>query len=226
MPRKALAAAFEPLAKKFSMDWKLAFSDYVPRMAILVSKQGHCLHDLLIRHGLGEFQAEIPLVISNHADLRPLVESFGTKYLVYPITPDSRASQEKKQLEQLEEYRIDLIVLARYMQILSEEFLSHYRNRIINIHHSFLPAFSHGSAYHQAYERGVKLIGATAHYVTLEVDEGPIIEQDVVRVNHRDSVEDFIRKGRDIEKLVLARAVRLHLQNRVLTYKNRAIVFD
>jgi len=226
IPRAELAGAFRPIAEKLGMQWELRFSDNVPRIAIFVSKLEHCLYDLLLRHRAGEFQAEIPLVISNHPDHQPIVENFGPEYHHLPIIRQTRTAQEAKQIALLEEQRIDLIVLARYMQILGDELVNSYRNRMINIHHSFLPAFPGARPYHQAYERGVKIIGATSHYVTAELDQGPIIEQDVVRVSHRDSVEDIIRKGKDLEKVVLARAVSLHLRNRVLVYGNKTVVFD
>ena len=226
IPRAELSEAFRPIAEKLGMQWELRFSDHVPRIAIFVSKLEHCLYDLLLRHRAGEFQAEIPLVISNHADLRPIVEAFGPGYHHFPITKGTRHAQEAKQMVLLEEQRIDLIVLARYMQILGDDLVNRFRNRMINIHHSFLPAFPGARPYHQAYERGVKIIGATSHYVTAELDQGPIIEQDVVRVSHRDSVEDLMRKGKDLEKVVLARAISLHLRNRVLVYGNKTVVFD
>jgi len=226
IPRAELADVFRPLAEKFGMQWELHFSDYVPRVAIFVSKLGHCLYDLLLRQRMGELEAEIPLVISNHPDLQQLVETFGPKYHFFAITNETKAAQELKQIELLEEQRIDLVVLARYMQILGGEFVRRFQKRAINIHHSFLPAFPGGRPYHQAYERGVKIIGATSHYVTESLDEGPIIEQDVVRVSHRDSVEDLMRKGKDLEKVVLARAVSLHLRHRILIYGNKTVVFD
>jgi len=226
IPRQEIGDAFRPIAERFEMTWDLRFSDYVPRMAIFVSKMEHCLYDLLWRQRTGEFQAQIPLVSSNHPDLQPVAESFGVEYHCYPITPETKVAQEKRILEKLEEQRIDLLVLARYMQVLSPELVSRYPNRIINIHHSFLPAFAGGRPYHQAHERGVKIIGATAHYVTHELDQGPIIEQDVARVSHRDSVADLIRKGRDLEKVVLARAVNLHLRNGILVYGNKTVVFE
>jgi formyltetrahydrofolate deformylase len=226
IPRAELADVFRPIAEKFSMQWELHFSDYVPRVAIFVSRLEHCLYDLLLRHRMGELEGEIPLVISNHPDLEQFVETFGPKYHFFPITKETKAAQELKQIELLEEQRIDLVVLARYMQILGGEFVSRFRNRAINIHHSFLPAFPGGRPYHQAYERGVKIIGATSHYVTEDLDEGPIIEQDVVRVSHRDSVEDLIRKGKDLERVVLARALSLHLRHRILIYGNKTVVFD
>jgi formyltetrahydrofolate deformylase len=208
------------------MQWTLRFSDYLPRLAILVSKLPHCLYDILARWRLDEIEAQIPIVISNHEDARPIAEDFGLRYEVLPVTADARRDQERRIAALLDAERVDLVVLARYMQILSDEFVSRYPNRIINIHHSFLPAFAGARPYHQAHERGVKIIGATAHYATRELDQGPIIDQDVARVSHRDSVEDLIRKGRDLEKVVLARAVDLHLRNRIVVYGNKTVVFD
>ena len=224
--RKEIAAAFQPIADRFGMTWSLNFSDYVPRVAVFVSKLPHCLYDLLARWRMGELHTEIPLVVSNHPDHQAIADDFGVAYYCLPMTAETRAAQEERILSALEEHRIDLIVLARYMQVLSETFVRRYANRIINIHHSFLPAFAGGRPYHQAHERGVKIIGATAHYVTPELDQGPIIEQDVARVSHRDSVTDLIRKGRDLEKVVLARAVDLHLRNRIVVYGNKTVVFD
>lgn len=226
VPRQEIATAFEPIARRFGMSWDLRFSDYLPRVAIFASKLPHCLYDLLARWRLGEFRAELPLVISNHEDVRPVAEEFGIAFHHLPLRPETKSAQEERALALLERERVDLIVLARYMQILSAEFVARYPNRIINIHHSFLPAFAGARPYHQAHERGVKIIGATAHYVTPELDQGPIIEQDVVRVSHRDSVADLIRKGRDLEKVVLARAVDLHLRNRIVVYGNKTVVFD
>jgi formyltetrahydrofolate deformylase len=226
IPREALAGAFRPIADRFSMSWSLRFSGDVPRMAILVSKLDHCLHDLLWRHRAGELRAELPLVMSNHEELGALAASFGVPFHAYRITPETKVLEEAKMLTRLAEHRIDLVVAARYMQVLGGPIVQAWRNRIINIHHSFLPAFAGGRPYHQAQARGVKVIGATAHYVTEQLDEGPIIEQDVVRVSHRDSVEDMIRKGRDLERVVLARAVRLHLRHRVLVHGNRTVVFE
>ena len=229
IPREEIAEAFRPIAERFGMTWSLHFSDFRPRIAVFVSKQAHCMYDLLARLRMGEFQAEIPLVISNHPDLRPVAASAlggGAEYHHFPTTPKTKAGQEHAITELLEVQRIDLIVLARYMQVLTEQFVARYANRIINIHHSFLPAFAGGRPYHQAYDRGVKVIGATAHYVTAQLDQGPIIDQDVVRVSHRDSVADMVRKGRDLEKVVLARAVDLHLRNRVVVYGNKTVVFD
>jgi formyltetrahydrofolate deformylase len=224
--RGGVADAFQPVAERFGMDWRLRFSDEVPRVAILASKMQHCLLDLLSRWRLGELQCEVPLVISNHEDARANVEAFGTRYVHEPVTAATKADQEERLAAHIERERVDLIVMARYMQVLSDSFVKRYQNRIINIHHSFLPAFAGARPYHQAHERGVKLIGATAHYATPELDQGPIIEQDVAHVSHRDSVQDLVRKGRDLEKVVLARAVDLHLRNRVLVYGNKTVVFD
>ncbi|MCP4249084.1 MAG: formyltetrahydrofolate deformylase [bacterium] len=219
-----IAPAFATFGETISADWEIHFSDVVPRMAVWVSRQDHCLLDLLWRHKAGELAAEVPLMISNHPDLEPVAGQFGIDFHHLPIDPDNKPAQEARQLELLADYRIDLVVLAKYMQILSHDFVGRV-GRIINIHHSFLPAFAGASPYHRAHERGVKIIGATAHYVTAELDEGPIIEQDVVRVSHRDTVADLIRKGKDLERMVLARAVRYHLENRVLVYRNRTVVF-
>ena len=226
LKREEIASAFSPLAQRFHMEWSLRFTDYIPNVAIFVSKTSHCLYELLLRQQSGEIVANIKLIISNHPDLRPVAENFGIPYYVFPVTPETKADVEKEEISLLQKHDIDLIVLARYMQILSPNFITYYPNRIINIHHSFLPAFAGPRPYHQARERGVKVIGATSHYVTAELDAGPIIEQDVIRVTHRDSIADLIRKGRDIEKLVLARAVKLHLENRIIVYENRTIVFD
>ncbi len=208
------------------MSWSLRFSDFVPRIAVFVSKLPHCIYDLLARWRLSELRADVPLAVTNHDDHRAIAESFGVAYRCFEMTPETKADQESRILDLLGEQRIDLIVLARYMQVLSEGFVARYPERIINIHHSFLPAFAGARPYHHAHERGVKIIGATAHYVTAQLDQGPIIEQDVVRVSHRDSVEDLVRKGRDLEKLVLARAVDLHLRNRIVVYGNKTVVFD
>jgi formyltetrahydrofolate deformylase len=224
LPRDVIAPAWSAIAKPLEADWKLHFSDTIPRIAIWVTKQDHCLLDLLWRWQAKELQAEIPVIISNHQDLEPLAQQFSIDFHYLPINQDTKLEQETKQLELLAKYQIDLVVLAKYMQVLSRNFVQQFPN-IINIHHSFLPAFAGANPYQRAYERGVKIIGATAHYVTEDLDEGPIIEQDVVRVSHRDNVADLIRKGKDLERLVLARAVRLHLQNRVLIYGNRTVVF-
>jgi formyltetrahydrofolate deformylase len=227
IPADKIGEYFQTLiAERFGMKWSLYFSDYIPRMAIFVSKQPHCLHDILSRCHPGEWKVEVPLIISNHEDLRPVAETFGIDFHLTPNVKDDKKGAEKKQLELLEQYDIDFIVLARYMQILSDDFVSHYPNRIINIHHSFLPAFPGARPYHSAYERGVKIIGATSHYVTAELDAGPIIEQNVVRVTHKDSVEDLVRKGRDLEKVVLSQAVWYHLKRKILVYGNRTLIFD
>lgn len=225
LPRDLIGPAFQAIAEPLQAQWQLHFSDTVPRLALWVSKQSHCLFDLLWRWQAGEFVAEIPLMISNHDTLRSVAEQFGIDYYCLPITAETKPQQEAKQLELLQQYQIDLVILAKYMQVLSLEFIAQF-SKVINIHHSFLPAFAGANPYHRAYERGVKIIGATAHYVTADLDEGPIIEQDVIRVNHRDQTTDLIRKGKDLERVVLARAVRLHLQNRILTYSNRTVVFS
>ncbi len=226
LPRDLIEPAFNAIAQPLQAKWQLHFSDTVPRIAIWVSRQDHCLFDLIWRHRAKEFLAEIPLIISNHPDLKDVATQFGIDYHHIPITKDNKPEQEAKQLELLHQYNIDLVVLAKYMQILSADFISKFPQSIINIHHSFLPAFVGANPYHKAYDRGVKIIGATAHYVTADLDAGPIIEQDVVRVSHRDDVPDLIRKGKDLERVVLARGVRSHLQNRVLVYGNRTVVFE
>ncbi len=213
------------IAEKCGMRWKLYYSDDVPRMALFVSKARHCLYDILSRYQAGEWKVEIPVVISNHPDLEDAAKILGIDYHVFPISRDNKRTQEQKQLVLLTDYQIDVIVLARYMQIVTADFIEHYPNKIINIHHSFLPAFPGAKPYHSAYERGVKIIGATSHYVTAELDAGPIIEQDIIRVRHTDSIEDLMRKGQDIEKLVLSRAIWRHLNRQVLVYRNRTIVF-
>ena len=224
LPRDIIGAAFQAIAQPLNARWQLHFSDAMPRIAIWVSKQDHCLFDLIWRQRAGELAAEIPLIISNHEKLQPIAEQFGIDFHHLPMSADIKAEQEAKQLQLLKDYNIDLVVLAKYMQVLSADFITQFANTI-NIHHSFLPAFPGANPYQRAYERGVKIIGATAHYVTQDLDEGPIIEQDVVRISHRDQTSDLIRKGKDLERMVLARAVRLHLQNRVLVYGNRTVVF-
>jgi formyltetrahydrofolate deformylase len=224
LPKQIIAPAFGAIAQPLQANWQLCFSDQVPRIAIWVSRQDHCLFDLIWRQRAREFNAEIPLIISNHPSLQGIAEQFDIEYHHLPIAPETKSAQEAKQLELLQQYQIDLVVLAKYMQVLSPAFIAQFP-QVINIHHSFLPAFPGANPYHRAYDRGVKIIGATAHYVTQDLDEGPIIEQDVVRVSHRDQVEDLVRKGKDLERVVLARAVRLHLQNRVLVYGNRTVVF-
>jgi formyltetrahydrofolate deformylase len=214
------------MAERFAMAWDLRFSDHRSRVALFVSKQDHCLVDLLWRWRAGEMPAELTCVASNHDALREVVESFGVEFFSAPVSPEAKPEWEARVSELLAEQGVELVVLARYMQVLTPDFVDRWPNRIINIHHSFLPAFAGGRPYHQAYQRGVKVIGATAHYVTAQLDEGPIIEQDVTRVSHRDSVGDMIRRGRDLEKVVLARAVRAHLRHRVLVYGNRTVVFE
>lgn len=224
LPRDLIGPAFAAIAQPLEASWKLQFSDVRPRLALWVSRQDHCLFDLLWRQKAKEFNAEIALIVSNHDSLRPVAEQFGIPYHYLPISPETKPEQEAKALDLLQTHQIDLVVLAKYMQVLSANFVAQFPN-IINIHHSFLPAFAGANPYQRAYERGVKIIGATAHYVTADLDEGPIIEQDVVRVSHRDEAADLVRKGKDLERIVLARAVRSHLQNRVLVYGNRTVVF-
>ena len=217
---------FAPLAERFAMRWRLELSALPHRVAIFVSKYDHCLVDLLYRHQSGELPCEIPLVVSNHPDTKRWAEFYGVPFHVIPVESANKAEAERQQLELLHDHRIDLVVLARYMQVLSAEFVARYPRRIINVHHSFLPAFSGARPYHRAFERGVKLIGATSHYVTEDLDEGPIIEQEVVRVSHRDGLDDLLQKGRDLEKVVLSRAVRWHIDHRVLAYAHKTVVFD
>jgi len=216
---------FEPIAREFSMQWRIVSAGRRKRLAIMVSKEDHCLMELLWQWKAGDLNADIAMVISNHPDLQGLVESFGLPFYHIPVTPETKAEAEERQLELLGD-NIDAVVLARYMQILSPRFVERFRNRIINIHHSFLPAFVGGNPYKQAFDRGVKLIGATAHYVTEELDAGPIIEQDVQRVSHRDSVEDLKRIGRTIERVVLARAVSWHVEDRIIVFENKTVVFS
>ena len=220
------AQRFAPIAKRFQMSWHVALSSQRPKVAILVSRLDHCLQDLLYRQRAGELRCEFPLVISNHPDAKRWADFYNVPYHVIPVEKDSKQAAEKKTLELLEEQKIDLIVLARYMQILSPGFIAKFPSRVINIHHSFLPAFIGAKPYHRSYERGVKLVGATAHYVTEVLDEGPIIEQGVIRITHRDTLEALIEKGRDLEKVVLSRAVRWHVENRVVLYGNKVAVFD
>jgi len=224
--RTSLETAISEVAARFSMNWRIANGVHHSKTAIFVSKYDHCLYDLLLRQRAGELSTEIPMIISNHPDLEPVAEQFGIPFHCLPITKDTKRAQENQALKLLREADVDLVVLARYMQILSDDFLKSYEGRVINIHHSFLPAFMGSKPYHRAFERGVKLIGATAHYATADLDEGPIIEQDVVRCSHRDSVQDLVRKGRDLEKVVLARAVRWHLDDRILVYDNKTVVFS
>ncbi len=217
---------FAPLAERFQMQWWLAHSSTRPKVAIFVSQYDHCLADLLYRHKSGELECDVSLIISNHPEAKPLADFHDIPFHFIPVTPDNKHEAERTQLGLLEENAIDLVALARYMQVLSPDFVGRYPRRIINVHHSFLPAFSGNRPYHRAYERGVKIIGATSHYVTDILDEGPIIEQDVVRTSHRDQLEDLIQKGRDLEKVVLSRAIRWHIRHRILVYANKTVVFD
>jgi formyltetrahydrofolate deformylase len=221
-----LERAITEVAGRFSMSYRLVYAKEKKRVALFVSRYDHCLYDLLLRHRSGELACEMALVVSNHPDLEPVAREFGVRFAHFPITPETKLEQERHEIELLLGERVDLVVLARYMQVVGSELCTRFERRILNIHHSFLPAFVGGKPYHQAYARGVKLIGATAHYATVNLDEGPIIEQDVVRATHRDSVDDLARKGRDLEKVVLARAVRSHLDDRVLVYGNKTVVFD
>jgi formyltetrahydrofolate deformylase len=226
IPLSQIAQQFGPIARKFDMDWRLAQPGERKKMAILVSKYDHCLVDLLYRHKVGELNCDIPLIISNHADNQPTADFYQIPFFVVPVSKENKREAEQKQIALIREHNVDFTVLARYMQVLSNEFVATFPHRIINIHHSFLPAFVGAKPYHQAFQRGVKLIGATSHYVTEVLDDGPIIEQDVVRISHRDSVEDLIQKGRDLEKVVLSRGVRWHIDNRVLLYGKKTVVFD
>ncbi len=224
--KKDIGDRFKAIANKFQMTWDLSFSDQQVRMAVFVSRHLHCLQDLLYRQQAGQLSCEISLIISNHSDAKPVADHFGIKFLEIPITEDNKSEQEEKEIKVLNEEGIGLIVLARYHQIFTQNFVSTFHNRIINIHHSFLPAFAGGNPYLQAYEKGVKIIGATSHYVTEKLDDGPIIEQDTVRISHRDSLEDLVRKGEDLERVVLSRAVRLALQKKILSYSNKTVIFD
>lgn len=225
VPRSEIAAALAPLMQRFSMDWSLHFSDIAPRVALFVTKENHCLYDLLSRHESGELKMEIPLVVSNRTDLEPVAERFGIPFHHFPITPETKTGQEQAEIELLRSAGVEFVVLARYMQILSPQMTEAFPGRIINIHHSFLPAFPGARPYHSAHRRGVKLVGATSHYVTEDLDEGPIIAQGVAPVSHRETVADFIRKGRALEQTVLSRAVWLHLARRTLVHRNRTVVF-
>ena len=218
--------AFGPVAHKFGMNWSIALGSYRPRVAIFVSKYDHCLVDLLYRQRNGELACDFPLMISNHPDVKHHADFYGVPYHVIPVTKENKPEAEAQQLELLEKHQIDLVVLARYMQVLSNDFIVRYPRPIINIHHSFLPAFIGAKPHQQAYNRGVKLIGATAHYVTEVLDDGPIIEQGVARITHKDEVEDLVEKGRDLEKVVLSRAVRWHIENRILLHGNKTVIFE
>lgn len=220
VPQEKIEDYFRTLyGQKYEMDFRLYFSDVKPRMAIFVSKLSHCLFDMLARYTAGEWNVEIPLIISNHPDLQHVAERFGIPFYLFPITKETKEEQERKEMELLAKHKITFIVLARYMQVISEQMINAYPNKIINIHHSFLPAFVGAKPYHAAFQRGVKIIGATSHYVTTELDAGPIIEQDVVRITHKDAIEDLVNKGKDLEKIVLSRAVQKHIERKVLTYK-------
>ena len=227
VPQEKIEDYFRTLyGQKYEMDFRLYFSDVKPRMAIFVSKMSHCLFDMLARYTAGEWNVEIPLIISNHPDLQHVAERFGIPFYLFPITKETKEEQERKEMELLAKHKITFIVLARYMQVNSEQMINAYPNKIINIHHSFLPAFVGAKPYHAAFQRGVKIIGATSHYVTTELDAGPIIEQDVVRITHKDSIEDLVNKGKDLEKIVLSRAVQKHIERKILAYKNKTVIFS
>lgn len=226
IPRKDIAGRFQAVAAPFKMNWQLYFSGEKKRVAIFVSRHLHCLYDLLYRYRSSQLACEIPLIISNHPDAQGIAEDFDIPYHEFAVLAHNKTDQEKQQLALLEEARIDLIVLARYHQILTPDFVDRYKNRIINIHHSFLPAFVGKQPYLQAHQKGVKVIGATSHYVTEDLDQGPIIEQDTARISHRDAVDDLIRKGEDLEKVVLSRAVRWDLEHKILCYGNKTVIFD
>jgi formyltetrahydrofolate deformylase len=226
IPEEGINDAFHPIGMKFKANWSIHFTGEKLRIAIMVSKYEHCLQELLWRQRLSDSSFEVPLIISNHPDLNHLAEYHRIPYHVFPITKENKDSQEKAELKLLKENNIDIVVLARYMQVLSKNFVGAYPTRIINIHHSFLPAFMGGNPYKQAYERGVKIIGATSHYVTEDLDEGPIIEQSIARISHRDNVKDLIRRGRDLERIVLANAVSCHAEHRILVNGKRTVVFQ
>jgi len=223
--RKTLEGLLSNECGRYQMNWRVAYKDVKKRMAIFVSKYEHCIYDLLLRHRLGELDCEIPLIVSNHEDLRAFAAGFGVPYYVFKIDKDNKREQEQKEIALMKEHKIDLIVLARYMQVLSDEMIATFPQQIINIHHSSLPAFKGAKPYHQAHERGVKLVGATAHYATGDLDEGPIIVQGVESSSHADSIDDLVRKGRDIERVTLAKAVRAHLEDRILVEGRRTVVF-
>lgn len=226
IPREKIEDYFNTLfAQKYQMTFRLYFGNIKPKMAIFVSKMSHCLYDLLTHYEAGDWNVEIPCVVSNHPDLESIVKKFNIPFEYFPITKENKDAQEDREMEMLASYGVDFVVLARYMQIISDQFVSAYPNKIINIHHSTLPAFVGARPYHAAYERGVKIIGATSHYVTADLDAGPIIEQDVARITHKDTVEMMIHRGQDIEKIVLSRAVEKHIERKILVYKNRTVVF-
>ena len=227
IPKEKIEDYFQTLyGRKYQMIFRLYFSDVKPRMAVFVSRMSHCLYDMLARYTAGEWNVEIPLIVSNHPDLEHVARRFDIPFYLVPITKQNKERQEAEEMRLLAENRINFIVLARYMQIVSEKMIEAYPNRIINIHHSFLPAFVGARPYHAAYERGVKIIGATSHYVTTELDAGPIIEQEIVRITHKDTIEDLVNKGKDLEKIVLSRAVQKHIERKVLVYKNKTVIFN
>jgi formyltetrahydrofolate deformylase len=224
--RGRIGQAFGFIAAKFRMDWTLSFSEENPRMVVMVSKLDHCLYDLLLKKRSGEIRCEIPLILSNHPDCKPIADSFGIPFRVIAVGQENREEAEQEQIREIRKAEADFVVLARYMQVLSGSFVDAFQNRIINIHHSFLPAFVGAKPYHQAYHRGVKIIGATSHFVTGELDNGPIIDQDVTRISHRDSLPDLVQKGKELEKLVLSRAVKLFVEHKVLVSENKTVIFD
>ena len=227
IPENKIADYFNTLiAQRYGMTWSIQFSGQMPQMAIFVSRMSHCLFDILARYQAGEWNVHIPVIISNHLEMEPVAKQFGIDYHCIPVDSSNKKDQEAQQIKLLKDYKIDFIVLARYMQVLSGNLTERFPNKIINIHHSFLPAFPGAKPYHSAYKRGVKIIGATSHYVTTDLDEGPIIEQDVTRISHKDSIDNLVMKGRDLEKIVLSRAISLHLQHKTIVYNNKTIVFN
>ncbi len=227
IPNDKIADFFQiQIGQLYNMKFDLYFNNYIHRMALMVSKMPHCMFDILARYMDNEWNVEIPLIISNHETLEPVAQKFGIPFHYIPVTSDNKAEAEKTHLKLLQDHKIDFIVLARYMQVLSGNFIDYYPNKIINIHHSFLPAFPGAKPYHSAYKRGVKIIGATSHYVTNDLDEGPIIDQDVTRISHKDSIDNLVMKGRDLEKIVLSRAISLHLQHKTIVYNNKTVVFN
>lgn len=221
-----IESSFKPIADEYNMSWDIYFTDYIPKVAIFASKNLHCLYDMLLRYKANQFVCEIPLIVSNHPQAKAVADAFGIKFFEFPVTCENKTAQEEQQVNLLKGEKIDLVVLARYMQILTPKFIDGFKNKIINIHHSFLPAFKGKAPYHQAYRKGVKIIGATSHYVTAELDAGPIIEQDIVRISHRDDIETLVRKGQDLEKNVLSNALRLALERKILIYDNKTVIFD
>ncbi len=221
-----ILTAFQPMADEFNATWKIEYMEQKKQIAIFTSRYDHCIREILWRFGLGEYNIEVPLIISNHPDSEPLAKQYHIPFYCFPITKENKSEQEKHELQLLQQNNVETIILARYMQILSKQFIENYANQIINIHHSFLPAFMGGDPYRQAYARGVKIIGATSHYVTEELDEGPIIDQDIIKISHKDSIQDLKQKGRDLERLVLARALKYHSENRILVKGRKTIVFD